>query len=457
MSTDKSNRPETDSDSGILRVSDTSASEILDLLMMALKENPLRADLWLMRFDILRTIGLKDDFASALEEAFANPTLRREINWVSVRRMWDELTGGQPPPEGVVLPKPRPEIPGGEEKNTPTRRFSDLALQVAGDELKQLAEEYQAIRSNPHFFMDFAKATHEELNRPTPMHHAQALQRNLGSSSRIFLKREDQHNCTAETDMAAAHVHIATLLNRKFMITGNDVDDFSLALAQAAKRHGLKLTVIVGLLEMDNNEGLVSELRELGADVKVMDSNELMSNDPREGALRLWARRSKTCHLALSFGTGPNPYPRIVSDFQMLLGYESELQLRALGSINRDRTLVAAVHSEADSIGFMLPYLKRADIDLFYAEPSNSDARTAWASSKRLRAYNGARREHSWLQASGRITHIPISDSQAQEFQNRVQQLEGFTISLNDARAVALAAGLVTGVSGDNDVVVLVG
>lgn len=438
-------------DSSTLVLGSTSANEILDVLLLTLKENPGRADLWMMRFDILRTVGLKQDFSEALTEAYANRGLRAELDWKSLRGMWDELSNGAPPPDGVELPQPaaRPA--------SKVRRFSDLALQLAGPELARLSRDYQALRGRPGFFLDFARATRDALKRPTPLHEARALEVESGSGSRIFLKREDQHGNSPEDEMAAAQAHIAVSLGRKFLITGNDVDDYSLALARMAPRFGLKLTVVVGVLEMDTKPALVEQLRALGAEVDVQRSGEIRSEDPREGALRLWTRMAQTCHLALSFGTGPDPYPRMVSDFQMLLGYECELQLRARSASGRPRTLVAAVHSEADSIGFMLPYLKRSDIDLFYAEGANAEGRSLWKPSARLRAYNGAKREHAWLRGTGRINHLPITDALAQQMQQHLKSAEGITAGLEDARAVALATGLVKGDAGERDIVVLLG
>ncbi|MGH8458080.1 MAG: hypothetical protein ACRESV_01910 [Nevskiales bacterium] len=445
----------TGKDTTSLALGQASTHEILDVVILSLNQNPERGDLWMMRFEIQRTVGLKNDFINAMREGYSNPRFRRNIDWVGVRRMWDELAPGESPPPDVVLPKPQAPIPAA-ERAAATRRFSDLALQIAGEELRRLSKDYQALRSSPAFFVDFARGTREVLHRPTPLHRAAALERELGSAARIFLKREDQHSNTPELEMAAAQANIAVCLGKQFIMTGNDVDEFSLALARVAKRYGLKLTVVVGLLEMDYKTDLVAQLREFEASVEVVRSGDLKSQDPREGAVRMWTRMCQTSHLALSFGTGPNPYPRMVSDFQMLLGYESELQLRARGGTDRPRTLVATVHSEADSIGFMLPYLKRSDLDLFYAEPREVAGGKVWKTGARLRAYGGARREHAWLRATGRITHVPITDTQAHETQDMISQLEGAVISLEDARAVALAAGLVKGDSTDRDIVVLV-
>jgi tryptophan synthase beta chain len=436
----------------------SSAHEILDVLLQNLKENPGRPDLWMMRFQILGVLGHKADFASAMQAASADKLLRRDIDWASVGRMWRGLAPGEPPPEGVHLRKsdisaPAPKDPAASAQKA--RRFSDNAEQAARPELDKLAEDYHALRSKPDFFTGFARRMREVLQRPTPMHHAVGLERALGSVAQLFLKREDLRQTTPEAETAAAHAHIAALLGKGLVITGNDVDEFSVALAQMAPRFGLKATIIVRPGDFQQKVAHLAQLRDLGANVEAIRNNALKSEDPREAALMLWTRMDANAHLALSLGTGPHPYPRMISDFQMLLGSESDLQLRALTSAARPRTLVAAVHSEGDSIGFVLPHLRRTDIEIFFAEPERS-RHGGWKSSARLRAYNGARREHGWLRSAGNITHIPITDTQARHAQEQVKQLEGISISLEDARAVALAMGLMQSDIDDRDIAVLV-
>lgn len=444
----------TSKDKATLETGETSSHEILDVVVLTLSQNPDRSDLWMMRFEIQRTIGLKADFIQAMRDGYSNPRFRRFIDWSKVREMWDELAPGEDPPEDVKLPSAKKQTQTQATVQR-TRRFSDLAQQIAGAKLAQLSTDYQALRASPKFFLELAAGTRKALHRPTPLHHAQALQNALGTDTRIFLKREDQHDNTPEMEVAAAQAQLAVMMGKKHLITGNDVDGFSLAVAQIAPSFGLSATIVLRPAEIEQKTNLVDQLRGLNAQVEVMDSG-CLGEDPREGALLRWLKAGEECQLVLSFGTGPNPFPRIISDFQMLLGYESELQLRTQGGAGRARTLIAAVHSAADSIGFVLPYLKRSDIALFYAEPDPRESKK-WTPSERLLAYNGARREHSWLRATGRITHIPISEAQARDMQALVEKLEQCSISLEDARAVTLATGLIKGETGDRDMVVLVG
>ncbi len=437
-----------------LQTSEASSHEILDVVILSLNQNPDRPDLWMMRFEIQRTIGLKADFIRAMQDGYSNTRFRRFIDWGKVREMWDELAPGEEPPEDVKLP-PSNMKPASKAAGKPTRRFSDLAQQLAGDKLFKLSTDYQGLRSKPKFFLELANGTRKALHRPTPLHHAEALEKNLASRARIFFKREDQHDNTPEIEIAAAQAQIAVMLGKKHLVTGNDVDEFALALARIAPSYGLTAAIVVHPEDLKNKPELVDQLRGLNAEVNVMPP-DCQSIDPREGALRAWAKAGDDWQLALSFGTGPNPFPRLISDFQMLLGHESELQLRTKGGEGRARSLIASVHSSADSIGFVLPYLKRPDITLLYAEPCPGESK-GWMPSPRLLAYNGARREHSWLKATGRITHIPITDAQARDMQALIQKIENCSISLEDARAVTLAAGLAKGESEDRDYVVLVG
>lgn len=449
MSVEDTERLVSGKDGGSLVAGSASAHEILALLLATLRNNPNRTDLWKMRFEMLRSIGLEADFAIALKQAYTSRSVRPAMDWASLRTMWDELSGGKPAPEGVVLPQP------SQTAAAHVRRFSDVAHEIAGPQLEKLAQDYQALRAKPGFFADYARQTREILGRPTRLHAAEKLVKALGIPSRIFLKREDQRETNPEHEMAVAHCQIAAMLGRKFVISGNDVDEFSLALARVAPKFGPKLTVFMGLLDMDTKTALVDQLRELGANVEARREGEVKTRDPREAALRAWMPMAATSHLALSFGSGPNPYPQMVNDFQMLLGYECQMQMRGLGT--GPQVLVAAMHSQADSIGFMLPWLQK-ETPLFYAEPMAAYGGEVWTPSARLRAYGGAKREHEWLRATGRIAHRPVSDTETHEMQERLQQVEGISISSEDARAVRLAALLaVEGDAEPRDLVVLVG
>lgn len=439
------------------------STEILHLVNESLAVEPERADLWMMRFEVQRSLGMKREFADALVLGWQNPRLQRQLDWGAIRALWNELAPGEPVPDGIVLPVPGAAAPAAPDAATPAatpvaaardRRFSDIANRIASRELAVLAKAFAALQARPGFLEDFARRVAPLLKRPTPLQPATALMRAQGAAeSRLFLKREDLRSVSPELENAAAQCYVATAMGRLTVITGNDVDAHALALAEIAPRFSLKCVVVVRPGDLDAKPEMVEALRRLGASVEVMPDG--VGTDPRAGAVRLWQKSMGYAHLALSLGAGPNPYPAMANNFQSLLGRETALQLRTLSAEGRHHTWVAAVQSEADSIGFMLPHLSRPDVELVYAEPDPGGV-ASWRPSARLRAYNGAIREHAWLRGLGRIDHVTIPDAQAAAMQRQVQQLENVRISLEDARAVALAGLLLQRDRTPRDFVVLV-
>jgi tryptophan synthase beta chain len=175
--------------------------------------------------------------------------------------------------------------------------------------------------------------------------------------------------------------------------------------------------------------------------------------DTREEAVRYWKGVKGCCHLALSFALGPDPYPQINQDFQSLLGHETDLQLRAKRGEAHPRAMISSLHSDADAIGFNLMYLNRPEVALHCAEPEHP---APWSPSPRLRPYNNAVREHTWLRSLGRIRHVPISDAKAEVAREQMRLYEKIDVSLEDARAVALLLDLMQYETRARDYVVLI-
>jgi tryptophan synthase beta chain len=432
------------------------STEILQYVTASLAAAPERADLWMMRFEVQKALGLKREFADALMLGWRHPRVSQLLDWHALRTMWRDLAPDEPLPDGIEVPD-APAAAGAVAPAAPAhnRRFSDTANRIAGRELAALAKAYAALQARPGFHEDFARKVAPLLKRPTPLQPAETFARGLPGGARIFFKREDLRPVTPEQENATAQCHVAVLLGRLAVISANDVDGHALALADAAPRFGLKCILVVRGSDLQRKPALIAQLRGRGAQLEVMADFGPAGADPREGAVRLWQKSMGFAHLILSLGTGPNPYPAMANNFQSLLGRETELQYRAVAQEGRPRTMVAAVQSEADSIGFMLPHLGRAEVELMYAEPDPGGT-ASWRSSARLRAYNGAVREHAWLRGLNRIEHVAIPDAQARACRDEVGRTEKVQLSLEDARAVALTAQIAARQPAPRDYIVLV-
>ena len=433
--------------------------EMLGLVEQSLAAAPERGDLWMMRFEVLRTLGMKQEFLAYLVQAWKKVSIARQLDWSLLQGMWQELAPGEALPEVIKLPGAAAAagpVAVATPAGTPRiRRFADIASRMAERELGVLAKAWAALSQRPGFLEDFARKAMPLLKRPTPLQLAERLSKAGGEHVRIFLKREDQRATTAELDHAAAQCYIAGLLGRASVVTANDVDAHALAVAEMAPHFRLKVTVVVRPEDFDAKPELIAQLRARDVQVEPMPQAGMLGSDPREGAVRFWQKSGGGTHLVLSLGTAPVPYPAMASAFRALLGHETALQLRALAGTDRPRSWVAALSSEADSLGFMLPQLGRKDVELIYAEPEPGGV-ASWRASQRLRAYNGAIREHTLLYGTGRIEHVALGDATAASVREQLARDDGIAISHEDARAVALAQLLTQRSRDPRDFVVLV-
>ena len=450
------------------------STEFLQLLTDSLKFAPDRGDIWMMRFDAMRALGYKKEFAEALAQGLADARVKGQLDLAALRGMWGEIAAGEPFPGDP--PKPAGAAatgshaafagaPSGPAATTITgthaaarvRRFNDIAVKVAGPELAALARDYNAISIKPGFLEDFSRKTALLLKRPTPLEYSDAVSRVAGGGGlRVYLKREDRRGVPVEKEHAAAQCYIGAQLGKTAVVTGNDVDAHALAVAEVAPFFKMKCTIVVRPGDLKEKPELIAKLKSLGAQVEPMPAQGMLGTDPREGAVRIWQKTTADTYLALSLGMAPAPYTAMANNFQALLGREADSQYTTTAAfLARPRTIVAAVGSEADSIGFVLPFLNRREVRVAYAEPEPG-GRASWRPSNRLKAYNGQVREHSWLRGVGRIQHVPVPDADAERARQRLER-EGIKVGLEDARAVALTAILGQGDPDPRDFVVLLG
>lgn len=449
------------------------STEFLQLLNESLKFAPERGDIWMMRFDAMRALGFRKEFAEALAQGLASATVRPQLDLNALRGMWGEIAPGEafpgdpPKPAAPAGPRPAASAPAATTPAAATstgshgalrvRRFNDIAVKIAGPELAALARDYNAVSIKPGFLDEFARKTALLLKRPSPLEYSDVVSRWAGGGGlRVYLKREDRRGVPVEKEHAAAQCYIGAQLGRAAAVTGNDVDAHALAVAEVAPFFRMKCTVVVRPGDAQEKPELIARLKALGAQVEPMPAQGMLGTDPREGAVRIWQKAPQELHLALSLGMAPAPYTAMANNFQALVGREADAQYTTTASfLNRPRTMVAAVGSEADSIGFVLPFLNRREVRVAYAEPEPG-GRAAWRPSARLKAYNGQVREHSWLRGVGRIQHVPVPDADAERARERLAR-EGIKVSLEDARAVALTTLLGQGDPTPRDFVVLLG
>jgi tryptophan synthase beta chain len=123
------------------------------------------------------------------------------------------------------------------------------------------------------------------------------------------------------------------------------------ATATAAALLGLQVTVYMGVEDMERQRLNVERMRLLGAEVRAVDAGSRTLKDAINEAMRDWVTNVRTTHYVLGSVLGPDPFPRIVRDFQRVIGVEARRQLKKQTGQTWPHLAIACVGGGSNSIG----------------------------------------------------------------------------------------------------------
>jgi tryptophan synthase beta chain len=221
----------------------------------------------------------------------------------------------------------------------------------------------------------------------------------------------------------------------------------------------------------------------LGAEVIPVDSGSRTLKDAINAAMRQWVTDVRDTHYLVGSVVGPDPFPRMVRDFQSVIGRETRAQ--CLASLGRLPDLViACVGGGSNAIGMFHPLLDDP-IALVGVEAAGHGIDTphhaATLSRGRAGVLHGARTvllqdedgqiqeahsisagldypgvgpEHAWLRDTGRVRYESVTDDEALAAFRLTARLEGIVPALESAHAVAHALKVAPRMKPDRVIVV---
>jgi len=194
--------------------------------------------------------------------------------------------------------------------------------------LGELARTYDQVSRQRKFQRRLKDLLRDYAGRPTPLYFADRLSNTLGGV-RIFLKREDLlHTGAHKINNAIGQALLAEHMGKGRIIAETGAGQHGVATATAAALLGQSCTVYMGEEDMRRQRLNVDRMRLLGAEVVQVDAGSRTLKDAINEALRDWVTNVRTTHYVLGSVLGPDPYPRMVRDFQRVIGQETRRQLR---------------------------------------------------------------------------------------------------------------------------------
>ncbi|MFB3816527.1 MAG: tryptophan synthase subunit beta [Candidatus Methylomirabilales bacterium] len=338
--------------------------------------------------------------------------------------------------------------------------------------LEALAEAYDAARRDPAFQEEVAVTLRQYVGRPTPLYFARRLTERLGGP-RIYLKREDLcHTGAHKINNTVGQVLLARRMGKRRVIAETGAGQHGVATATVAALLGLECQVYMGTEDMARQALNVVRMRLLGATVTGVDAGSRTLKDAINEAMRDWVTNVDTTHYVLGSVLGADPYPRMVRDFQAVIGQEARRQfLEAEGRL--PDCLVACVGGGSNAMGLFHAFLDDPAVRLIGVEagghgiPSGQHAarfaeqtvgilhgtrsyvlqdpdgqiRVTHSISAGL-DYSGVGPEHAYLHDRGRILYAAVTDAEALQGFRLLCETEGIIPALESAHAAAYLSGL---------------
>ncbi len=228
----------------------------------------------------------------------------------------------------------------------------------------------------------------------------------------------------------------------------------------------------------------VFRMKLLGANVVSVNSGSRTLKDALNEALRDWATNVDNTYYIIGTVAGPHPYPRLVRDFQCIIGREAREQ--SLVQIGRlPDALVACVGGGSNAIGLFHPFLNDQDVAIYGVEAGGrglaTGAHAAPLSAGRPGVLHGNRTylmtddagqildthsvsagldypgvgpEHAWLKDLGRVNYVAATDDEALRAFHQLTRMEGIIPALESSHAVAYATQLAARMSTDKNIVI---
>ncbi len=335
--------------------------------------------------------------------------------------------------------------------------------------LEELEEAYERYRDDPEFVEELNALAKDFVGRPTPLMFAERLTKRWGGAN-VWFKREDlAHTGAHKINNTLGQILLADRMGKERIIAETGAGQHGVATATVAALYGKECVVYMGEEDTRRQKLNVVRMKLLGAEVRPVSSGSMTLKDAVNEAIRDWVTNVEDTHYIIGSVVGPAPYPRIVRDFQTVIGKEIELQARERFGRDPD-AIVACVGAGSNAIGAFYPFVGREDVRLVGVEAAGrglqsgehgaslAEGRTGvlhGAMSYVLQTKEGQIREahsisagldypavgpeHSYLKDEGLAEYASVTDEEALAAFEATARLEGIIPALEPAHAVFYA------------------
>jgi tryptophan synthase beta chain len=284
----------------------------------------------------------------------------------------------------------------------------------------------------------------------------------------VYLKREDlNHTGAHKINNTVGQALLARRMGKRRIIAETGAGQHGVATATICARFGLECVVFMGEEDMRRQQLNVFRMQLMGARVVPVTSGTRTLKDATSEAIREWVSTVDTSHYIIGSVVGPAPYPRMVREFQAIIGREARQQM--LATVGRlPRTVVACIGGGSNAMGIFHPFVDDVTVELIGVEAAGEGLESGRHSASLVKGtpgvlhgalsyllqdpggqvhpahsisagldYPGVGPEHAYLKDAGRATYVAVTDDAALRGVAMLSRMEGIIPALETAHAVA--------------------
>ena len=343
-------------------------------------------------------------------------------------------------------------------------KFVPESLMVA---LTELETAYQEAQNDPDFQAELQMQLHSFVGRPTTLHYVPRFSQMVAPGIKVYLKREDlAHTGAHKINNALGQGLLAKRMGKQRIIAETGAGQHGVATATVCAMLGLECIIYMGETDIQRQSLNVFRMKLLGAEVRPVSSGSRTLKDAINEAIRDWVTNVDSTFYLIGSAVGPHPYPRIVRDFQSIIGNETYEQILVQEGRLPD-IVIACVGGGSNAIGMFYPFADKTAVRLIGVEAGGSSLEPGQHAATLVAGrpgvlhgafsyllqnddgqvldtqsisagldYPGVGPEHSYLKETGRATYVSASDAAALRGLQALSHSEGIIPALEPAHAL---------------------
>jgi tryptophan synthase beta chain len=366
--------------------------------------------------------------------------------------------------------------------------FGEYGGQIIPPELKGAMDEinlaYEEIRQTQGFQDELMELFQDYVGRPSPIYHAKRLSDKLGGAQ-IYLKREDlNHTGAHKINHCLGEALLAKYMNKKKVIAETGAGQHGVALATACALVGIPCEIHMGQVDIEKEHPNVTKMKILGCKLVAVTQGTATLKDAVDSAFVEYLNNPKDYLYAIGSVVGPHPFPKMVRDFQSIIGREAREQFQQKFN-KRPDIITACVGGGSNAMGLFTAFLNDSDVKIVGVEPAGKGLDTKEHSATLTLGtpgaihgfkcyvlqdeageplpvhsiasgldYPGVGPQHCYLKDIDRVHYHSVTDDECLDAFMTLSRVEGIIPALESAHAVAWAMREASMLSKDQQILV---